>query len=410
MPLADPVLARATTPGPATSGPATSGPGSQAPWQPPITLWGHAWRLGLALLLSTVVWLPVPDASLTTRPLPLLVADLTLGVVAFGLVLLRRRWPMTIAVVIALFGLVSGTAAGPATLAAVSLATHRRYAQVVTVGVLTVVTAQVWTMATPATSDDPWWLTATVNITFTVAVLALGMFVGSRRELLWTLRERATRAEAEQALRVEQARTTERQRIAREMHDVLGHRISLVGMHAGALAYRHDLGREEVAASARVIEDNARLAMSDLRSVLGVLRGDTDPAPDQPAPTLRDLPALVAEAVSSGTRVDLEERVEDADTMRPGLGRTVYRVVQEGLTNVRKHAPGTRVRVSVTGGPDTGVLVRVENPLPPGRHAQAPRSRGFGIVGLAERAELAGGRLRTRADDGRFVLEVELPW
>ena len=224
-----------------------------------------------------------------------------------------------------------------------------------------------------------------------------------------TLRERAVRAETEQALRLGQARATERERIAREMHDVLGHRISLVTMHAGALAYRQDLDRAQVAASARVIQDNAHQAMVELRSILGVLRGsDNGVAPDQPQPTLADVPALVDEAVSSGTAVDLTVAVDDAAVLPELVGRTVYRVVQEGLTNVRKHAGAARATVCITGDRESGVSVRLDNPLPPGhrRHGEP----GFGLVGLTERAELAGGTLRWQVRNGRFALEVWLPW
>ena len=100
------------------------------------------------------------------------------------------------------------------------------------------------------------------------------MYIGSRRELLWTLRNRAETAEAEQELRVSQARSNERARIAREMHDVLAHRISQISMHAGALSFRDDLTADEMRDSAAVIQEKAHEALTDLRGVLGVLRDD----------------------------------------------------------------------------------------------------------------------------------------
>ena len=106
---------------------------------------------------------------------------------------------------------------------------------------------------------------------------AVGLYIGARRELIATLRDRADRAEREQAMRVAQARTNERARIAREMHDVLAHRISLVAMHAGALGYRTDLSRDETKRAADVISQNAHQALVDLREILGVLR-DSDVA------------------------------------------------------------------------------------------------------------------------------------
>ena len=103
-------------------------------------------------------------------------------------------------------------------------------------------------------------------------LLATGMYIGARRELVASLHDRAERAEREQALRVEQAQANERARIAREMHDVLAHRMSLVAMHAGALAYRTDLSPEQTRHAAEVIQANAHRALADLREVLGLLR------------------------------------------------------------------------------------------------------------------------------------------
>jgi hypothetical protein len=120
------------------------------------------------------------------------------------------------------------------------------------------------------------------------------------------LHERADRLEAEQRLRVEQAREAERRRIAREMHDVLAHRVSLLALHAGALEFRPDAPSEEVAEAAGVIRANARAALEDLRGVVGMLRDSGDgSAPEPPQPTLGDIPALVEESRAAGMRVVL---------------------------------------------------------------------------------------------------------
>jgi signal transduction histidine kinase len=357
------------------------------------------------LALSAIVWGSAIQGQLEDHP-DLFWVDLVVGTACYVLVFWRRRFPLTVALVTAVAGMYSGLAAGPGTLAAVSLATRRNLPQILLVGVVNVITAQGFVRVQPVVSEDPPWLNVAINTALMAALLAIGMYIGSRRELMWTLRERALRAETEQALRVGQARATERERIAREMHDVLGHRISLVTMHAGALTFRDDLSRADVAASARIIQDNAHQAMVELRGILGVLRGADDSAPDRPQPTLSDVPALVDEARASGTPVDLTVQVPDPLPER--LGRTVYRVVQEGLTNTRKHAGAARVAVHVSGGRTDGVTVRIENPLPPGSPpAGAP---GYGLVGLTERAELAGGTLRWDVRDRRFVLEVWLPW
>ena len=193
------------------------------------------------------------------------------------------------------------------------------------------------------------------------------------------------------------------------MHDVLAHRISLVSMHAGALTYRDDLPREQQVAVARTIEDNAQLAMSDLRTVLGVLRSDdaADGMPEPPQPGTEDLPTLVAEAEAAGMRVLLDNQLTQAPPAT--TGRTLYRIVQECLTNARKHAPACSVTVTIEGGPGEGLDVVVSNPLPGGA-ATAERLRGLGLLGLDERVALLGGSLDHGETGGRFVVRASLPW
>ena len=136
------------------------------------------------------------------------------------------------------------------------------------------------------------------------------MYIGSRRELIWTLRQRAERAEAEQELRMAQARGTERSRIAREMHDVLAHRISQISLQAGALGFRSDLDADELRANATVIRDLANEALTDLRGVLGVLRDPgTGELAHAPQPTWSDLPSLVDQAREAGLHVVLSDRL-----------------------------------------------------------------------------------------------------
>jgi signal transduction histidine kinase len=235
------------------------------------------------------------------------------------------------------------------------------------------------------------------------------MYIGSRRELIATLHQRAERAETEQEFRVSQARANERARIAREMHDVLAHRISQVSMHAGALAFRDDLDAEEMRSSAAIIQEKANEALTDLRAVLGVLRDpDTGELLNQPQPTMDDLSALVDEARESGMNVEYNDLLGDTAGMPDVVGRTVYRIVQEGLTNARKHAPGALVEVRVSGSPEDGVDVQLRNPVGFGSTA-APRS-GLGLIGLAERAALNGGRLEHLRDGSTFVLHGWIPW
>ena len=370
-------------------------------YQPPLRLWSHLWRVALMLVISGVAWLPVAEAQAHDHPY-LFFTDIVIGVAGYVAVFYRRRWPVPIALALALASALSGAVAGPAVLALTSLATRRRWRELAIIGSVSFAAAQFFTSMNPANSE-PTWVTLLVNAVFTAAILAWGMYIGSRRELIWTLRNRAERAEAEQELRVGQARSNERARIAREMHDVLAHRISQISMYAGALAYREDLTPEETRASAGVIRDRAHEALTDLRDVLGVLRDDSGERQSTPQPTYADLSCLVAEAREAGLRVELEDLVErpDGDAEMPvAAGRTVYRIVQEGMTNARKHASGAVVTVRISGSPADGIDVLMRNPI--GFGPTETPGAGLGLIGLTERAELRGGHL-TAGRDGLDV-------
>ena len=369
--------------------------------------------MSLVLLFSGTFWSSGAVAQ-WEQARTLFWLDLSFGVFALVLVFFRRRWPFAIAALTSALGAVSVTANGPAALASVSLATRRVTWQILVIGVMSIVPSVSIPMLAPNRADNPLWIDFGLGILASVAMLLGGMYIGSRRELLWTLRDRAKRAEAEQALRVEQGQLTERARIAREMHDVLAHRISLIAMHAGALAYRTDLTSEQVRATAELLQTKAHEALTDLRQVLGVLRDDEAATASQhPQPTFTDLSTLVLEAEDAGMRIQYDDRVIGSAQMPAQIGRTTYRIVQEGLTNVRKHAPGVTALVRVTGSPTDGVSIRISNPArsltPAPLSATLPRS-GLGLVGLTERAMLAGGRLTTRREAGAFELESWLPW
>jgi signal transduction histidine kinase len=369
----------------------------------------------VVLLFSGALWWSAAPAQ-WEQARALFWIDLSFGAAALVLTFYRRRWPFAVAVVTSALGAVSVTANGPGALATVSMATRRVTSQIVLVGLVSLVPSLTIPMLAPNRADDPLWIDFVLGALTTVALLVGGMYIGSRRELLWTLRDRADRAEAEQSLRVEQGRLNERTRIAREMHDVLAHRISLISMHAGALAYRTDLTAEQVHETAELLQAKAHEALADLRQVLGVLRdgrvGGADDPSERPQPTFADLSALVLEAEGVGMRIQYDDRVLDADQMPERVGRTAYRIVQEGLTNVRKHAPGVTALVQVTGSPADGVSVRVSNPTrsPAAGNGTRVSGAGLGIVGLTERAKLAGGTLTARRESGSFELTGWLPW
>ena len=178
-------------------------------YNPPLTWRSHAWRTAGVISISAVLW-PATAKLQWEQARPLFWLDLGLGLVSLVLTFFRRRWPFAIATVTALLGSVSISSAGPGVLASVSLATRRVIWQIVVAGLAGLVGAMIYPLVGPSPTHDPWWITFAFGLAFTIAILVWGMYLGSRRELLWTLRDRAERAEAEQELRVEQGRSNER--------------------------------------------------------------------------------------------------------------------------------------------------------------------------------------------------------
>jgi signal transduction histidine kinase len=240
-----------------------------------------------------------------------------------------------------------------------------------------------------------------------------GTVLGMRRDKVNSLKERAERAEAEQELREEQARLNERTRIAREMHDVLAHRISLVALHAGGLEVTENPRPEAVHQTAALIRETSRQALEDLRSVLGVLHSTGDPDVElAPQPRFADIADLVAASSAAGVPVTLTltgPLYLGTDVPEP-VGRAAYRVVQESLTNIHKHAPGAWTEVRLSGAPGEQLLVAVENQRPQTPSMQLPGA-GSGLVGLRERVSFVGGRLTAAPTSiGGFLGEAGLPW
>jgi signal transduction histidine kinase len=339
--------------------------------------------------------------------------DLVGGGVASLALWWRRRWPVGVALFVLAFNTFSSSASIAGAIAIFTVAVHRRAAVAFALGAVSLAVMPILLAVQPDDPEAPDWFQIVFGVLATGAVIAWGMFVRSRRQLVLSLRDRAERAEAEQQLRVEQARQHERARIAREMHDVLAHRISLLSLHAGALEFHPDASPEEIARAAGVIRASAHDALEDLRAVIGVLREGTDGAgPERPQPTLSDLPALIEESREAGMHVRFECELPDPGAVPEATGRSAYRIVQEGLTNARKHARGAAVEVTVAGTAGTGLTIEIRNRLPVGVAAASEiPGTGTGIVGLAERASLAGGRLEHgRTASGDYRLWVWLPW
>jgi signal transduction histidine kinase len=377
-------------------------------FQPRLTVWSHVWRYGVIAAISVAAWWGLAEWQWNNNRAWFGI-DLALGLAGFVLVAWRRRAPFSVAMALNLMSAVSGSVGGPATLALVSLATRRRWREIIPAGVVSLAASIVLVRLDPTGAGEPWQLTTPLVAAIVAITIGWGMYIGSRRELLARLRERAETTESEQAARLAQSRTAERTRIAREMHDVLAHRISMVTMHAGALAYRKDLTPEQVRETAGIIQENSHQALTELRQVLGVLREDPgDADPERPQPSAGDLHELLEEAREAGMNV--MSNLGPVEAIPDPMGRTAYRVVQEGLTNARKHAPDTLVTVALSGGPGEGLTISVRNPLRIGSSLDVPDS-GLGLVGLTERAALVGGRLTHGVTaDREFALTVWLPW
>ncbi|RVU18904.1 sensor histidine kinase [Streptomyces antnestii] len=228
----------------------------------------------------------------------------------------------------------------------------------------------------------------------TTAALALGLMVRIRRAQLAGLRDRAARLEVERDQRSRLATATERTRVAREMHDIVGHNLAVIITLADAGAYATDIAPERGKEALQLIGDTGRQALGELRRVLGVLRETAEsPAPGgpelSPQPGIADIGALCANVRAAGLEV-VYRTSGDVDTLDNGVQLTAYRIVQEALTNTLKHADtGTRVHLALLVEGDTRLTIRVRDTGPTTQHK--PHAEGHGLVGMRERAALYGG-------------------
>jgi signal transduction histidine kinase len=260
----------------------------------------------------------------------------------------------------------------------------------------------------------PWWLwlrgradpngPAGATIVFTAVVIAVDN-IGSRLRAQHALAVQTERVEDERARR---AVLEERTRIARELHDVVAHHMSLIAVRAETAPYRLTGLPESARAEFGSLSEVAREALAEMRRLLGVLRHD-QPADLAPQPLLADLPSLVDTARQAGLSVELSVPTA-LDHVPPGVGVCAYRIVQESLSNASQHAPGATVTVSV--GHDSGaVVLRVANG--PGEPAAPPgngHGPGHGLTGMHERVVLLGGSLSAGpSPDGGFVVSAVLP-
>jgi signal transduction histidine kinase len=335
--------------------------------------------------------------------------DISVAVISCGLILFLRRWPIQASLVLAALAMLSPAATPPSTVGTLTVAQRRplRIAAVVAAaGTAGHLVQGIWR---PIHGLDLVWFIV-LDVAVHAALLGWGQWTQARRALLHSLRERALRAENEQGRRVAEARTLERTKMAREMHDVLAHRLSLLATYAGALEYRPDSSPEKLAQAAGVIRAGVHQALEELREVISVLRdSEIEELPGgRPQPTFSDLTALVDESRDAGTEIRYDEAVTSPESLPPATGRTAYRVVQEGLTNARKHAAGRPVTLVVKGRP--GEMLQIELTNPRGNGIPLAPGSGIGLVGLTERVHLAGGTLDHGEAGGGFRLHASLPW
>lgn len=370
-------------------------------WLVDFTLFLLAFGLGLLGAVSP------PGEPVDPQPTWFSIMDQLVGLSGCIALWWRRRWPLRLALSLVLLSSLFVTSSGAMLIALFSLAVHRPPRESLSVFGTSVVAAFVQLTLHPE-PEVPFLMVFLLSVAIQAALTGWGISVHHRRQLLTSLRDRAVHAESEARLRAEQAQHQVRESIAREIHDVLGHRLSMLSVHAGALEFRPDASENEVRRSAKVIRESAHQALQDLREVIGVLRA---PVGELPQPTMADLRTLVEESDDVGTHVELVEDYEGAVPER--IGRTAYRIVQEALTNVRKHSPGARTRVRVEGDPGSGLCVDVVNGPSPslaGGGTTNPGS-GQGLVGLAERVSLASGRLEHGPEEeGGWRLTAWLPW
>ena len=380
---------------------------------PPARRSRRDWIVDSALFLLAAVFGAAAGLSSARHGLhgPLLVVDAIGGAGLCLALWWRRRWPLSLGLV-SLPVLAVSSSGGPAgVIILYTVAAYRRWQLAALVAAGQVALLPVGRVLHPqGNSLAAYYLAGTLG---TAVIVAWGMFRQGRRQSRW---ERARHSETEQQLRVEQIRYAERTRIAREMHDVLAHRISLLSLHAGALEFRPDAAPEEIARAAAVIRASAHQALEDLRAVIGVLRdgagGETPQPPQPPQPTLAALPALLDESRAAGMGLHADLRVADLAAVPDPVGRHALRIVQEALTNARKHAASAPVDLRIEGAPGNGLTIEVRNPAPV-LAAGGPKipGSGAGLVGLAERVTLSGGHLEHGLDeDGEFRLRAWLPW
>ncbi|MFK4759549.1 sensor histidine kinase [Microbacterium sp. ZW T5_45] len=264
-----------------------------------------------------------------------------------------------------------------------------------------------WMFSSSIAVDDPAWVWGP----FVVAAISLGIATA----VVVVARSRAQVDRSEQrvviatqqadAFREQTVRQAERERIARDMHDALAHRLSVVSLHAGAL--ETVAGTGDASEMARTVREQTHAALQDMRGLIGELR--SDPAASAAPVTMRAIGSLIADARTRGQSVTSLILIESPERAGAMLDGAVFRIVQESLTNAMKHAAGSHIDVYVAVTPADGCRVRVVNTLGMASGGTVPGG-GNGVLGIRERAAMLGGEAWIGAHDGTYIVDVTLPW
>jgi signal transduction histidine kinase len=333
-------------------------------------------------------------------------ADVVAAAVLSSLPLLvRRRWPVQVLVATLIVGVAIPTAAvfwPPALVAVYTIASRRPWRMAVVSAVAAALAFDLhrvmWGYSLPL-------LGLISGIALSGAALALGLYQATRLAYFEQARERVARLERERELLAEQAAATERLRIARELHDVVAHNVSLMVIQAQAL---EATAGDQASAhrGAQTIAELGREAMREMHRTLELMRAESDEQERKPQPVLNDLRPLLERAHAAGVMVELSVKGSPR-SLPAGVELSAYRIVQEALTNALKHAGDARARVRVCYAPDSLELEIVDDGA--GASADVP-SGGHGLAGMRERVALYGGRLDAgRRPSGGFAVRVLLP-
>jgi signal transduction histidine kinase len=358
----------------------------------------RTYEIGLAVALPAVT--AVLSSVLGDLP-PLLVAGL--AVVDLVLVGLRHRFPATALIVAASLGALAGQVDW-VLLLGLSYAAGFRFGGKRLIGTLAAELAgqlALSTVRTGATSIAQLLLTTAVFLFINVFPATLAQLSAQRRRILTLMHERTVHLRQQQEVVAERARVREANRIAREMHDSLGHRLTLISLYAGALRCAPEQSEQTL----RLIHTASTGAMDELANILAVLREETNGDESRQRASLADVEDLVDRARSAGAHIELV-RTGEAVAVPAMIDQAAYRTVQEGITNALRHARGGTIRAAVRYEDDALVVEVVNGPGEPYHGSTS----GQGLYGLAERIRIAGGVLYHGAEpDGGFRLAATLP-